>query len=101
METEIAEPVRQIERATGKPARAFSFPFGSPLDGAPKALRFMRELNMERVFYVCGYRNRRSAGESLFRSSVERIDAAHLSAELEAMTALRTAYAKLRGIKTA
>ena len=101
METEIAEPVRQIERATGKPARAFSFPFGSPLDGAPKALRFMRELNMERVFYVCGYRNRRTAGESLFRSSVERIDAAHLSAELEAMTALRTAYAKLRGIKTA
>ncbi len=103
LESEIAEPMRLMESATGKPARVFSFPYGSPMDAAPKTLRFMRGLGVERWFYVCGYRNRAAAanGEGLFRSSVGDMDAAHLSAELEAMTFLRTAYAKLRGIKPA
>lgn len=97
MESEIAEPIRRIEGATGKSARVFSFPYGSPLDAAPKALRFMRGVGIERCFYVRGYRNRAPAGGGLFRSSVEGMDAAHLSAELEIMSLLRTAYAKIRG----
>ena len=101
METEIAQPARQIEDAAGKPVRAFSFPFGSARDCGPEFTRFMQASserhNMRRYFYTYGPINRDPAGSHIFRSSVGRMRASELAAELEAVSLLRTAYANIRG----
>ena len=101
MESEIAEPARQIADAAGKPVHVFSFPFGSARDCTPDFMDFMESSppphDIRRCLYTYGPINRDPDSRHIFRSSVGRMQAGELAAELEAVSLLRTAYANLRG----
>ena len=101
MEDEIIQPARQIEDAAGKPVRVFSFPFGSARDCTPGFLDFMDSSppphDIRRYLYTYGPINRDPDSRHIFRSSVGRMRANELAAELEAVSLLRTAYANLKG----
>ncbi len=97
LETEIAEPLKQIAEATGKPVRVFSFPFGGSVqDVTPEVLETLRLHNVERWFFVGRRINYHSNRQHFFRSDMQNLDASLLTSEIESMPILGTIYARLR-----
>lgn len=89
--SEIVAAKGEIEALTGRPVRAFSFPYGNERDATPAVLSALRGSGHLASFLVHARSNRsRPAADLWYRTSLTDVPAYALGLQLGVMPALRT-----------
>ena len=87
---ELVEPRAKLETLTGRPVRAFSYPYGSRRDATPLVERMLAESGHEASFLVESRPNSaRHRGRLWNRVSLRDCPVSHLTAQLELLPPLR------------
>lgn len=89
--SEIVAAKGQLEELTGKPVRAFSFPYGNQRDATPAVLAALRESGHEASFLVHARSNaQRPAADVFYRTSLSDDPVYRLGLKLGMLPALRS-----------
>jgi peptidoglycan/xylan/chitin deacetylase (PgdA/CDA1 family) len=94
---QLVEHARRLESLTGRPVRAFSYPYGHRDDATPIVERVLRESGHEASFLAESRPHPRGTVGSLWnRVALDGCPAWRVGAELELMPALRAAHDRVR-----
>jgi peptidoglycan/xylan/chitin deacetylase (PgdA/CDA1 family) len=98
LESEIVDAKASLESLTGRPVRAFSFPYGHERDATPPALETIRGSGHVATFLVHACMNRsRPAADIWYRTSLTDERAIALPVALDLLPRLRSLKRGLRG----
>lgn len=87
---QIRDPQRQLKQWTGRPVRAFSYPYGSHVDATPRVQRALRESGHDAIFLVEARKNPRGHdGPTWCRVSFQDQPASVIRRRLEWLPQLR------------
>jgi peptidoglycan/xylan/chitin deacetylase (PgdA/CDA1 family) len=96
-ESQLIEQARRLESLTGRPVRAFSFPYGRREDATPMVERVLRESGHEALFLAESRPDLQgSLGRLRNRVSLDCCPSWRVGPELELMPALRMGRDRLR-----
>jgi peptidoglycan/xylan/chitin deacetylase (PgdA/CDA1 family) len=96
--TELAEHARRLESLTGRPVRAFSFPYGRHDDATPMVERVLRESGHEAVFLAESRPHiTQRPGRLWNRVTLDGCPAWRVFPELEVNPMLRAGRDRIRG----
>lgn len=91
IDTEIVAAKGEIEEITGRPVRAFSFPYGNERDATPAVMAAVRASGHEASFLVHARANRqRPAADTWYRTSLTDDPVYKLGLKLGVLPALRS-----------
>ena len=91
IQTEVVAAKGEIEELTGRPVRAFSFPYGNERDATPSVMSALRASGHAASFLVHARSNRsRPAPDLWFRTSLTDLPAYRLGLQLGVMPVLRS-----------
>jgi peptidoglycan/xylan/chitin deacetylase (PgdA/CDA1 family) len=91
LRTEIVDAKTALEALSGRPVRAFSFPYGSEIDATPLAVRILRESGHSALFLVHARANvGRPSGDIWYRTSLTSEPVGLLPLKLSMLPRLRT-----------
>jgi hypothetical protein len=96
---ELVEHARRLEALTGRPVRAFSYPYGHREDATPMVERVLRESGHEAMFLAESRPHLRGTiGRLWNRVALDGCAAWRVGAELELIPALRVRRDRLRKV---
>lgn len=91
IQAEVTAAKGEIEELTGRPVRAFSFPYGNERDATPSVMSALRASGHAASFLVQARSNRsRPAPDLWFRTSLQNVPSYQLGLKLGVMPALRS-----------
>ena len=91
IQTEVIGAKAEIEELTGRPVRAFSFPYGNERDATPAVMSALRASGHGASFLVQARSNRsRPAPDLWFRTSLQNVPSYQLGLKLGVLPALRS-----------
>jgi len=94
---QIEASAREVAGMSGRPVRAFAYPYGSTADATPLARRVVKRSGHECAFVVHNRSNStRTDRFALYRVDVGEMDDSRAALELEVLSRMRGAFAEIR-----